>query len=715
MAVTTATSPTVAAREANGAGVVITQAELRPAWCLAAAPVAIAIAVAAVLVALDDLLPVEVVRPAVATLWALCGGVLAVRRRHDRLAPLLLLGAGMGAVGSLAAALLRHRELTGTTAWLAQVAERLSLTMLAALALHLLVALPQGRLGTRGRRQVVVAGYVIAVAVGCALMAEPDRIVAWPVVVLWLAAVAVGLSAANTRYRTASALERRRMQWLGWALAVSTELILVMVALRLLTDWPDHLGAVSLAVTGLIPLSFVAGTQARLVARVDRLLTHTVSLAGLTALIVVVYVVVVLGLGRTPEGGERTLLLLSMLAAGIAALAYLPARRWLSERANRLVYGEREAPDTALRTFGQRLTRAIPMDELLLQMAESLRKSMTLSSAEVWAGENGRYELVASVPHREPPPLHIGEKELPVVARAGVSGGTWIDIWLGQLTEGKARANLRVAPIAHAGELLGLIVVRRADEGEPFNDDEDRVLVELARQVALALHNVQLDSALQASLDEVRRQAEELQASRARIVATADQARRQIERNLHDGAQQHLVALAVKIGLARQLLEADPETAAELLDELRKDAQQTLTELRELAHGIYPPLLMDRGLHEALRASANRAVLPTVVNAEGVNRYHPDIEAAVYFCCLEAVQNAGKYAGDKAEITITVAEVDGSLTFEVADDGAGFDFDAKVGGHGFVNMTDRLGAIGGSLEVHSRPGAGTRVKGTIPV
>ncbi len=165
-----------------------------------------------------------------------------------------------------------------------------------------------------------------------------------------------------------------------------------------------------------------------------------------------------------------------MAAAGLAALLYLPARRWLTERANRLVYGERVAPDETLRTFGQRLTRSIPMDELLLQMAESLRKSMALVSAEVWTGQTGHYERAAGVPHRQPSPIDIGAKELPVVARAGVSGGTWLDIWLPAIVGPDGSAPMRVAPVAHAGELLGLIVTRRRPDGEPFTEAEDRVL-----------------------------------------------------------------------------------------------------------------------------------------------------------------------------------------------------------------------------------------------
>ena len=197
-------------------------------------------------------------------------------------------------------------------------------------------------------------------------------------------------------------------------------------------------------------------------------------------------------------------------------------------------------------------------------------------------------------------------------------------------------------------------------------------------------------------------------------MAASDQSRRQIERNLHDGAQQHLVALAVKLGLAKQLLDSDPSVVAPMLDELRSDAQETLTQLRELAHGIYPPLLIDRGLGEALRAAANRAVLPTDVNAD-VGRFAPETEAAVYFCCLEAMQNAGKHAGEGARITITVGCSEGVLHFELADNGAGFDATSAAGrGHGFVNMADRVGAIGGTIEVDSKPGEGTRISGRMP-
>jgi signal transduction histidine kinase len=454
------------------------------------------------------------------------------------------------------------------------------------------------------------------------------------------------------------------------------------------------------------------------VMRVDRLLTHTVSLAGLTSLVVGVYLLVVIGLGRSPRDDERGLLLLSMAAAAIAAAIYLPARIRLEEFANRLVYGERISPDEALRTFGTRMTRAIPLDELLLQLAESLKKSLPLEEVEIWTGSDGLYERVVSLPHRDVVLMSVGEKERPVVARAGVTGGTWLEIWLKDVVQDRDVTRMRVASLAHAGELLGLIVLMRRAGTDPFTEEQDDILGELARQVGLALHNVQLDSALQASLEEVQRKAEELQESRLRIVTAGDAERRRLERDLHDGAQQQLVALSVKVNLARTLLESDPAIAMQMLDELKTDVTDAVQELRNLAHGIFPPLLMSGGLGSALPAAATRCVLPATVDIEGVGRYPQAVESTVYFCCLEAMQNASKHAGDGSSLVVRAWEDDGGrvLCFEVADDGAGFDLgNGAVRGHGFVNMEDRLGALGGELVIWSEPGKGARVGGRIPL
>jgi signal transduction histidine kinase len=579
-------------------------------------------------------------------------------------------------------------------------------------AYGLAIALPAGRLPTAAK-WLLPLGVAIAAAAAAVGSDEARRVEAVVAESIVLGLFAIG--AYVRACRRANAVDRSRLQWTGWGVVVAGATALAIGAIDALLHWPSIARELAIAATLFIPFAIAVSSVETLVVRIDRLLVHTIEAGGIVLMVGAVYLVIVLGFGDSPTQSERRVLGLSMVAAVVAALLYAPVKNRLSEAANRRVYGERQAPDEPLQTFGARMSRAIPLEELLLQLAESLKKSMQLAASEVWTGTDGVLELAASVPFREPPRIRLNEDEVSVIARAHVSGNAWMQVWLPSLLDDHAGRTLRVAPLAHSGELLGLIVCARAAGDAPFSDEQDRMLTELARPVALALHNSRLDTALQASLDDLRIANEELRASRARIVATSDQSRRQIERNLHDGAQQHLVALAVKLGLARQLIDGDPETVGTLLEELRSDAQETLTQLRELAHGIYPPLLMDRGLNEALRAAANRATLSTDVASE-VGRYPAEAEAAVYFCCLEAMQNAGKHAGEGARVTITVEECDRELCFAVVDNGAGFDASGTaIKGHGFVNMADRVGAIGGTLLVESAPGKGTQVRGRIPL
>ncbi|MEO7557325.1 MAG: histidine kinase [Acidimicrobiales bacterium] len=674
---------------------------------------AVALAVAGVMAAADERLrAADWVRLGLVALWALAGWSAARRDATRGLGRVVVIGAALGAFAFLAA---RHGDSTtggARDAW--HGAATLSTTILMALSAHALLALPTGSLGTRTRSSSAVALYAVAVAVGAGLWLGPGALSVPAGALGWAVAIVVALPAGHRRYLAATGLDRQRLQWLGCGAATAAEIAVVLGALHVFIGWPDGTGAAAAAATGLIPIALAASTDPRLVGRIDRLLVHTVAVAGLTVVVVSVYVLVVIGLGRPPDDADRQVLGLSMAAAAIAAIGYLPARARLTDLANRLVYGERRAPDEVLRTFGTRLTRAIPMDELLLQLVESLRKTLTLTSAEVFTGRGGTLERTVSVPDRGTTTLTVGDKEAPVVARTNVSGQAWAAVWLPALLAGRERAQIRVAPITHSGELLGLIVIERPGDAEHFAEEDDRVLLELARQVGLALHNVQLDSALQASLDEVRRQAEELRASRSRIVATADAERRKIERNLHDGAQQHLVALAVNLRLVKDMLGDDPETATEMLDALAADVKETIQELRDLAHGIYPPLLLDSGLLEALRAAATRSPLDVTVEAEGLGRYPSEVEAAVYFCCLEALQNAGKHAPE-AQVRLQVGVTEGVLRFAVADDGPGFDVATAQKGHGFVNMSDRIGAIGGTVQWESTPGHGATIAGTIPL
>jgi signal transduction histidine kinase len=450
--------------------------------------------------------------------------------------------------------------------------------------------------------------------------------------------------------------------------------------------------------------------------RLRGLLAAAVTLAGLAALVAAAFAVVILALGRPPTGAEWGILALSAGAAAACALLWVPLRERVAATAVRLLDGELDAPDEALRTLGARLTRALPLDELLLQLAETLRRTLALRAAEVWSGSDGVLERAASDPDRGGGTLILGAPEQSVVARAGVSGAGWAAMWLPELAAARDWATLRVAPVTNAGQLLGLIVVERDAASGPLDEKDDRLLADVARQLGLTLRNVHLDSALQASLDELHVQAAELRASRARVVSAADAERRRIERDLHDGAQQHLVGLVVNVRLARELADSDPAEAKRLLESIGAEAKDAVEQLRELAHGIYPPLLLDRGLAEPLRAAARHAVHAARVDATGLRRYSPEVEATVYFCCLEALQNAAKHAGPGATTTIRVWEELSGLRFAVSDDGGGFDPAAWRGdGTGLTNMRDRLGALGGRLAVDAAPGCGTSVTGTVPV
>jgi signal transduction histidine kinase len=238
-----------------------------------------------------------------------------------------------------------------------------------------------------------------------------------------------------------------------------------------------------------------------------------------------------------------------------------------------------------------------------------------------------------------------------------------------------------------------------------LSDQEE--FVEAAGSLALAaLENQLLAAKVEASL-------RELSESRARIQAAADNERRRIERDLHDGAQQRLVALRIRLGLAEELMRADLPRGAELLQELGVEAEEALEDVRSLAHGVYPSLLADRGLAEALEALARGGPVATRVELGRIGRYPPEIESAVYFCCLEALQNAAKHASGATCVVISFDDGDG-IRLVVRDDGVGFADGSIRAGTGLTNMRDRLEAVGGTLTVSSELGAGTRVTGTIP-
>jgi signal transduction histidine kinase len=260
----------------------------------------------------------------------------------------------------------------------------------------------------------------------------------------------------------------------------------------------------------------------------------------------------------------------------------------------------------------------------------------------------------------------------------------------------------RVAAVIHQGEPVGEIAVSK-QPGEALTPAERALLEDLATQAGPAFSNVRLT--------------EQLRASRQRIVAAQDAERRHIERDLHDGAQQHLVALSINLKMLEELIETDTGAAGELLREIQHQATDALVTLRDLARGIYPPALADRGIVAALeghlaksRQAASLEVQPRFATA----RFAPEVEAAVYFCVLEALQNCTKHARE-ATVRVSLSSQLDRLSFAVIDDGAGFDSTRRGGGSGLHGMADRVAAIGGNLHIRSAPGEGTTVEGTLPL
>ena len=262
----------------------------------------------------------------------------------------------------------------------------------------------------------------------------------------------------------------------------------------------------------------------------------------------------------------------------------------------------------------------------------------------------------------------------------------------------------RVSLVYHQGEALGALSVAKRP-GENLTPVEGKLMSDLVAQAGLLLHNIGLTEQLRARLAE-------LQASRLRIVAAADEQRRRIERDIHDGAQQQLLAIADALALAESVAGQDDERERALVAQLKAETSGALETLRHLARGIYPPLLADQGLAAAVRAQAGKAPGPVEVSTDGLGRYPAEIETAVYFCCVEALHNAARHAPGSA-VRISLADAGQGPEFEVTDDGPGFDPATVSPGSGLRNMSDRLAALGGSCQVDSSPGRGTSVTGRI--
>jgi signal transduction histidine kinase len=487
------------------------------------------------------------------------------------------------------------------------------------------------------------------------------------VVVLVLAVIASAVSLV-ARFRRSVGEERLQLKWFVSAAA----LVAVAFGVATFIDSPTT-GLAFNATLVLLDASIAVAMLRYHLYDIDVLLGKAIVYGVLGVFITVVYVVVVVVIGAIFGPTEG----LALIATAIVAVAAHPVRERARHAANRFVYGNRATPYEVLSGFSESVAAAYAGEDILPRMARLLAEGTGATQATVWLRVRSELRPDATWPtERDPgPPRPLVNGELPSFA-------------------GSAAA----VAVRHGAELLGALTVSKPPR-DPIRPAEEKLIAELSVQAGLVLNDFRL--------------IEDLRSSRQRLVAAQDEERRRLERNLHDGAQQQLVALAVKVRLAENLIGKDEEQRR-ALQAIEHDAQEALDSLRDLARGIYPPLLADRGLQPALEAQARRTPVPVTFEFDSAQRYPPDLEAAIYFFVLEALQNVGKYA-DAASVTIRLREWEGDIDVSVIDDGRGFDPEATPLGMGLQNMSDRLAALGGRLEIKSVPGRGTNVFGRVPI
>jgi len=470
--------------------------------------------------------------------------------------------------------------------------------------------------------------------------------------VLWTVALVI-------RIRRARGDESRQLRWLVYAVVL--DLVLLLVGLAAFGS--PALGLLALPV---VPLAAGVAILKYRLYDIDPVIDKTIVVGAIVAVSTVAYVAVVLGIGSlvpAPDG------LLSVLATALVAVAFAPLRRRAQRLADLIVYGHRVTPYEALSQVSTELGAA--HDELLDRIAATVRNAVGATEVVVWVGDERRLDPVAAWPRLA---------ELEPATLAALGGPQW-----------------HVRPVRHQGVVRGALTLRKR-AGESLQADEDRLLDDLVAQTGLGI------------IQEAQRA--ELQSAARRIVTAQDVARRRIERDLHDGAQQRLLTLGLELGVLAERAETagDAELAGRV-DHARRQLLEATSELRELARGLHPPVLGQAGLPDALRALVDRSLVPVRLDLDLRDRLSAEVEATAYFLVSEALANAGRHA-EATLVTLALAHDGARLRVEVADDGRG---GARLGGGtGLQGLADRLAALGASLEVDSPPGGGTRLRTVIP-
>jgi signal transduction histidine kinase len=683
-----------------------------------ASTVALAIANSASLPNIDAADPIAIVVPIG---LGVVGALVASRRPHNATGWLFLVAALVTALGGATDqyarfGLITHPGAVPGAVWALWFNSwSLPLVFPTGAVAMLLLLLPDGHLPSRRWRPVVAVAVFFAVAfiflgvfapgpmiISAAWTSAPSNPTGlaalsglfvnggsgglgalWP---LGLVVLLVAASAPLVRMRRSAGDERQQLKWIAHAVFTTA---LVCLPLGFLTGsvlpaWAFDPAIIAGFGVALPIAAGVAIFKYRLY-DIDVVISRTLVFGSLAVAITAVYVGIAVGIGALIGGGGKPNLGLSILATAIVAVGFQPLRERLQRLANRLVYGKRATPYEVLSQFSERVAESYAVDDVMSRMARVLAEGTGAERADVWLRNGETLRVAASWPVDAAPRATVALAEGSISAAVGAE---------------------RLVPVSQQAELLGaLSVSKRA--GEQLTPMEEKLLDDLAHQAGLVLRNVGLTADLQARLVELR-------ASRQRVVTAQDEERRRLERNLHDGAQQHLVALKVKLGLAEMLLGRDPQRASATLEQLKTDADEALETLRDLARGIYPPLLADRGLVAAVESQARKATVAVRVDGEGIGRHSQEVEAAVYFSVLEALQNVQKYAGASA-VVISLRESLDRLEFSVEDDGCGFDVATASRGSGLTNMEDRLDALGGALRVVSSIGKGTSLQGWLAI
>ncbi|MDP9223373.1 MAG: hypothetical protein M3P18_05875 [Actinomycetota bacterium] len=488
------------------------------------------------------------------------------------------------------------------------------------------------------------------------------------------------------RFRRSKGVERLRLKWLVTAIAGLAIVSLVTGPGSLLAgNHPPTWVRVAQSVTSfaffLIPAAIGIAILRYRLYDINVVINKTLVFGSLAAFITAVYVAIVVGIGTIFGSGDKPNLALSIAATAVVAIAFQPVRERIQRLANRLVYGERATPYEVLTRFSRSLGALVSVEDVLPQIARHTAQGLGAEVVVVTTYlEHGK--KAASYPQDAPPQREPDE----------------------------------VIPVTYRNEAVGDITLTKPGS-EPFTGQERKLLGQLAAHAGVVLHNYRLAVELRARLDELSAQAEDLRDSRERLVSAADTSRRVVERAIRAGVERRLVAIAEDLGTASDLMASDSHGTATLLERLGAVINDTLEALRDLARGIYPPLLADKGLVMALEAhlrkTASQATL--LVDDDVIERrFDRTVETACYFCLREALENVARHA-DGAPTTVTLERRDQRLMFSVHDEGPGFEVPASHLTQGLQSMSDRVAASGGDLTITSAPGRGTTVSGWVPL